>query len=75
MALGPIVGILAIKYGNLKFLLPGSIIITAGIVVLLFYHSTAAEVAGSLILFAVGEAFVTLSANVIIFFTPQNQQE
>lgn len=71
VALGPIAGILAIKYGNLKFLLPGSIIITAGIVVLLFYHSTVAEVAGSLILFAVGGAFVTLSANVIIFFTPR----
>jgi MFS family permease len=71
VALGPIAGILAIKYGNLKFLIPGSIIITAGIVVLLIYHSTAAEVAGSLILFAVGGAFVTLAANVIIFFTPR----
>ena len=71
VALGPIAGILAIKYGNLKFLIPGSIIITAGIVVLLVYHSTVAEVAGSLILFAVGGAFVTLAANVIIYFTPR----
>src|SRR5215212_8559411 len=71
VALGPIAGILAIKYGNLKFLILGSIIITAGIVVLLVYHSTVAEVAGSLILFAVGGAFVTLAANVIIFFTPR----
>jgi MFS family permease len=37
----------------------------------LVYHSTVAEVAGSLILFAVGGAFVTLAANVIIFFTPR----
>jgi MFS family permease len=71
VALGPIAGILAIKYGNLKFLIPGSIIITAGIVVLLVYHSTVAEVAGSLVLFAVGGAFITLSANVIIYFTPR----
>jgi MFS family permease len=71
VALGPIAGILAIKYGNLKFLIPGSIIITAGIVVLLVYHSTAAQVAGSLVLFAVGGAFITLSANVIIYFTPR----
>jgi MFS family permease len=71
VALGPIAGILAIKYGNLKFLIPGSIIITAGIVALLVYHSTTAEVAGTLVLFAVGGAFVTLAANVIIFFTPR----
>jgi hypothetical protein len=37
----------------------------------LVYHSTVAEVAGSLILFAVGGAFVTLAATVIIFFTPR----
>ena len=71
VALGPIAGILAIKYGNLKFIIPGSIIITAGILVLLVYHSTVAEVASSLILFAVGGAFVTLAANVIIYFTPR----
>jgi MFS family permease len=71
VALGPIAGILAVKYGNLRFIVPGSIIITAGIVVLLVYHSTVAQVAGSLILFAVGGAFATLSANVIIFFTPR----
>ena len=33
------------------------------------YHSTVAQVAGWLTLFAVGGAFATLSANVIIFFT------
>ena len=71
VALGPIAGILAVKYGNLKFIIPGSIIITAGIVALLIYHSTVAQVAGTLILFAVGGAFVTLAANVIIFFTPR----
>jgi DHA2 family lincomycin resistance protein-like MFS transporter len=68
--LGPIAGILAVKYGNLKFIIPGSIILTVGILVLMFLHSSNAEVAGSLVLFAVGGAFVTLSANVIIFFTP-----
>ena len=62
---------LAVKYGNLKFIIPGSIILTIGIFVLMFYHSTGAEIAGSLVLFAVGGAFVTLSANVIIFFTPR----
>ena len=71
VALGPIAGILAIKYGNLKFIIPGSIIITAGILVILVYHSTVAEVASSLVLFAVGGAFVTLAANVIIYFTPR----
>ena len=71
VALGPIAGILAVKYGNLKFIIPGSIIITAGIVALLIYHSTVAQVASTLILFAVGGAFVTLAANVIIFFTPR----
>lgn len=69
--LGPIAGMLAVKYGNLKFIIPGSIILTIGILVLTFYHSTGAEIAGSLVLFAVGGAFVTLSANVIIYFTPR----
>ena len=69
--LGPIAGILAVKYGNLKFIIPGSIILTVGILVLMFLHSSYAEVAGSLVLFAVGGAFITLSANVIIFFTPR----
>jgi MFS family permease len=69
--LGPIAGILAVKYGNLKFIIPGSIILTAGILAILVYHSTVAEVSSTLILFAVGGAFVTLSANVIIFFTPR----
>ena len=36
----------------------------------LAFHATSAEVALLLILFAVGGAFVTLSANVIIYFTP-----
>jgi MFS family permease len=71
VALGPIAGILAVKYGSLRFIVPGSIIITAGIVALLVYHSTVAQVAGTLILFAVGGAFATLSANVIIYFTPR----
>jgi MFS family permease len=71
VVLGPIAGMLAVKYGNLKFIIPGSIILTIGIFVLTFYHSTGAEIAGSLVLFAVGGAFVTLSANVIIFFTPR----
>jgi MFS family permease len=71
VVLGPIAGILAVKYGNLKFILPGSIILTIGLLVLTFYHSTYVEVAGSLVLFAVGGTFVTLAANVIIFFTPR----
>jgi MFS family permease len=71
VALGPIAGILAVKYGSLRFIVPGSIIITAGIVALLVYHSTVAQVAGTLILFAVGGAFATISANVIIYFTPR----
>ena len=71
VALGPVVGILAVKYGNLKFLIPGSIILTAGILVLTVYHSTVAQVSGTLVLFAIGGAFVTLAANVVIFFTPR----
>jgi MFS family permease len=71
VALGPVAGILAVKYGNLKFIIPGSIILTAGILVLMVYHSTVAEVSSTLVLFAIGGAFVTLSANVIIFFTPR----
>jgi MFS family permease len=71
VGLGPVAGILAVKYGNLKFIIPGSIIFTAGILVLMVYHSTVAEVSSTLVLFAIGGAFVTLSANVIIFFTPR----
>jgi MFS family permease len=71
VALGPIAGILAVKYGNLKFLIPGSIILTAGILVLTVYHSTVAQVSSTLVLFAIGGAFVTLAANVVIFFTPR----
>jgi DHA2 family lincomycin resistance protein-like MFS transporter len=70
VALGPIAGMMAIKHGSLKYIVPGSIILAVGIVALLAFHSTSAEVAGLLILFAVGGAFVTLSANVIIWFTP-----
>jgi MFS family permease len=70
VALGPIAGILAIRYGSSRFIIPGSIILCIGILGLLAFHSTGAEVAGVLILFAVGGAFVTLSANVIMFFTP-----
>jgi MFS family permease len=71
VALGPVAGILAVKYGNLKFLIPGSIILTAGILVLTVYHSTVAQVSSTLVLFAIGGAFVTLAANVVIFFTPR----
>ena len=70
VALGPIAGILAIRYGSSRFIIPGSIILCVGIVALLVFHSTPIEVAGILILFAVGGAFITLSANVIMFFTP-----
>jgi MFS family permease len=70
VALGPIAGMMAIKHGSLKYIVPGSIILAIGIVAILAFHSTPAEVAGLLILFAVGGAFVTLSANVIIWFTP-----
>ena len=70
VALGPIAGIMAIRYGSSRFIVPGSIILCIGILGLLAFHSTGAEVAGILILFAVGGAFVTLSANVIMFFTP-----
>jgi MFS family permease len=70
VALGPIAGILAVKHGSSKFIVPGSIIMCIGILALLAFHSTSAQVASVLILFAVGGAFVTLSANVIIWFTP-----
>ena len=70
VALGPIAGILAIRYGSSRFIVPGSIILCIGILGLLAFHSTGAEVASILILFAVGGAFVTLSANVIMYFTP-----
>ena len=71
VVLGPIAGILAIKYGNLKFIIPGSIVLTVGLFLVLFYHSTSAEVASTLILFAVGGSFLSLSANIIIYFTPR----
>jgi MFS family permease len=70
VALGPIAGILAIRHGSSKFIVPGSIILCIGILALLAFHSTSGQVASVLILFAVGGAFVTLSANVIIYFTP-----
>ena len=70
VALGPIAGILAIRHGSSKFIVPGSIILCIGILALLAFHSTSSQVASVLILFAVGGAFVTLSANVIIYFTP-----
>jgi MFS family permease len=70
VTLGPIAGMLAVKHGSSKFIVPGSIIMCIGIVALLAFHSTSGQVAGVLILFAVGGAFVTLSANVIIWFTP-----
>ena len=54
-----------------RFIVPGSIILCVGILALLAFHSTGAEVASVLILFAVGGAFVTLSANVMMFFTPK----
>ena len=70
VALGPIAGMLAVKHGSSRFIVPGSIIMCIGIVALLAFHSTSGQVASVLILFAVGGAFVTLSANVIIYFTP-----
>jgi MFS family permease len=70
VALGPIAGILAVKHGSSRFIVPGSIIMCIGIFALLAFHSTSGQVASVLILFAVGGAFVTLSANVIIYFTP-----
>jgi MFS family permease len=70
VALGPIAGILAVRYGSSKFIIPGSIIMCIGIVALLAFHSTSGQVASMLILFAIGGAFVTLSANIIIWFTP-----
>jgi MFS family permease len=70
VALGPIAGMLAVKHGSSRFIIPGSIIMCIGIVALLAFHSTSGQVASVLILFAVGGAFVTLSANVIIYFTP-----
>ena len=45
VVLGPVAGILAMKYGNLKFIIPGSIVLTVGLFLVLFYHSTSAEVA------------------------------
>ena len=51
---------MAVKYGNLKFIITGSIILTVGILVLMFLLSSYAEVAVSLVLFAVGGAFITL---------------
>jgi MFS family permease len=70
VALGPIAGILAVRHGSSKFIVPGSIILCIGILALLAFHSTSGQVASVLILFVVGGAFVTLSANVIIYFTP-----
>ena len=75
VVLGPVAGILAMKYGNLKFIIPGSIVLTVGLFLVLFHHSTSAEVASTLILFAVGGSFLTLSANVIIYFTPREAMD
>jgi MFS family permease len=70
VALGPIAGILAIRYGSSRFIVPGSIVLFVGILGLLALHSTGAQVACILILFAIGGAFVTLSANIMMYFTP-----
>ena len=46
--LGPIMGIIAIKYGNLRFLIPGAITLTVGLFSLSAFHTTIAETAAFL---------------------------
>lgn len=64
--LGPIMGIIAIKYGNLRFLVPGAITLTVGLFLLSAFHSTVAETAGFIVFFALGDVFLTLIPNVIL---------
>src|SRR5262249_40801343 len=53
-----------------RYIVPGSIILFIGILALLAFHSSAGQVAITLIPFAVGGALLTLAANIIIYFTP-----
>jgi len=68
--LGPIMDFIAIKYGNLRFLVPGAILLTVGLVLLSLFHSTIEETAGFLVFFALG-VFLTLIPNVILYATPR----
>jgi MFS family permease len=69
--LGPIMGVIAIKYGNLRFLIPGAILLTVGLFLLSAFHSTVAETAGFLVFFALGGVFLTLIPNVILLAAPR----
>ena len=71
VVLGPIVGFLAIKYGSVRFIVPGAIILTIGMFALLAYHGTAMETAITLLGFALGGVFITLVPNIMLHFTPK----
>jgi MFS family permease len=71
VVLGPIVGFMAIKRGSLRFIVPGGIILTIGMVFLLVFHSTPVQTAFVLLGFALGGVFITLVPNLMLRYTPK----
>jgi MFS family permease len=71
VVLGPLVGFMAIKHGSVRFIVPGSIILTIGMVVLFLFHTTPVQTAIVLLGFALGGVFITLVPNLMLRFTPK----
>jgi MFS family permease len=71
VVLGPIVGFIAVKRGNLRFIVPGAIILTIGMFALLAFHDTPLQTAIVLLGFALGGIFITLVPNIMLHFTPK----
>ena len=71
VVLGPIVGFMAVKRGNLRFIVPGAIILTIGMFALLAFHDTPLQTAIVLLGFALGGIFITLVPNIMLSFTPK----
>ena len=69
--LGPIVGLMAVKRGSLRFIVPGAIILTIGMFALLAFHDTPLQTAIVLLGFALGGVFITLVPNIMLHFTPK----
>ncbi len=71
VVLGPIVGFMAIKRGSLRFIVPGGVILTIGMVVLFLFHTTPVQTAFVLLGFALGGVFITLVPNLMLRHTPK----
>ena len=71
VVLGPIVGFMAIKRGSLRFIVPGGVILTIGMVVLFLFHTTPVQTAIVLLGFALGGVFITLVPNLMLRHTPK----